>query len=189
LSVAAAAGNGPAVEVLLNTSASLAAEISAPPSSSTSLHPFFFPIGISSLYPASLNSHRDRLAGNTLWKLKAPHTTHCGMHGIGVSFPYSSHLYSAPLDNYHYTALPAPQTQPPTHPTDLFSPALHSPHPPEVNVALLLQRMQDRALRRQELARRRFESLALMGDLELDAESDLNAVTPKVLQNILLLIR
>jgi hypothetical protein len=49
--------------------------------------------------------------------------------------------------------------------------------------------MQDRALRRQELARRRFESLALMGDLELDAESDLNAVTPKVLQNILLLIR
>jgi hypothetical protein len=49
--------------------------------------------------------------------------------------------------------------------------------------------MQDRVLRRQELARRRFESLALMGDLELDAESDLNAVTPKVLQSILSLMK
>ena len=112
------------------------------------------------------------------------------MHGIGVSSPYSSRVYSAPLNDSDCNALQTSHhTQCLLHPADLFASALQSPHPSEVNVALLLQRLQDRALRRVELAMRRFESLALMGDLELDAESDLNAVTPKILQNVLLLIK
>lgn len=141
----------------------------------------------------SLSCHRERLANATLWRLKSPHTTHTELQGVGVSTPYSSHLNTALLDDSHYTALTAPpHTQHPADPIDHSSPLLHSsPHPiaTEVNVALLLQRLQDRALKRVELAQRRFESLALIGDLELDAESDLNAVTPKILQNILALIK
>ena len=169
------------MEVLLNSCLSHALPPSTRALVSTS-HPSSPPAAISDLRPTPLSSHRDRLAGTTLWRFKSPHHTQTDLHGVGVLPPYSSHPFAAPATHT--------QTQHPTHPADGLSPISSTvPYPTEVNVAALLHGLQDKALRRLEHARNRFQSLSHMGDLELDLESDLDPVTPRVLQNILILIK